>query len=202
MSQPGHQRWAGRHPILTGTWLVLAAIWLTALIAVYDDDPVVSVFAWFIIMVPVTLVIAGLGILGDRITQRREQSASLWTEIPDGLPSSGDRPAAETTVLRQKLDAEAARQREIALRLGQREAELGHREADLRLREALLQPGSSRQPVLLPEAKSTFDPVIIQPDRLPAQSAPAKFCFNCGAWFARDDETCRLCGAPRVGARA
>ncbi len=203
-SQPPGGRWVRRHPVLTVLWLIVAGLWLAATVAVYDDDPGISIFAYVVPMAPVTAIVFGLGVLSDRIRRRRSDGP----DSPSILP---ERPAPQVLTLKpdaasvqRTLDDESQRQRDLALRLGQREAELGRREADLRLREALLQSESSRQPGpgLLPESKPLSSPVMMPPDRLPDQSAPAKFCFNCGAWFARDDQTCRLCGARRVGAEA
>ena len=203
-SQRHPGRWARRHPILTVLWLILAGFWLAAIIAVYDDDPGVSVFAYLIVMAPITLAALGLGVLIDRIRFRRNDGPRVSSARPDQHAPQVLALKPDAASVQRTLDDESRRQRDLALQLGQREAELGRREADLRLREALLLSEPPRQtvPVSVSVSKPSFDPAVMQPDRLPDQTAPAKFCFNCGAWFARDDQTCRLCGARRVGAEA
>ena len=195
------RRWVRRHPVLTVIWLVLAAIWLIAIIAVYDDNPGVSLLAYLIVMAPVTLVIVGQGAVSDRIRRRRVMTSGVPAPLPErpGLLVRSLGP--DVAAVQRKSDEEARRQQDLARRLGLREAALARREADLGLREALLQ--SQPQPVSRPESKpSSLDTTATQPGRLPDQTAPAKFCVNCGAWFARDDQTCWLCGAQRVGAEA
>lgn len=193
-------RWVRRHPVLAVLWLILAGCWLAAIIAVYEDDPGVSLFAYLIPMIPVTAIVFGLGVLSDRFQSRRHDGASVSLLSPGR--SSGQEHAVmpDVALLQRKLDDETRRQQDLALQLRQREAELGRREADLQVREALLRSTPQPQPVSLTESKPSFDPVATQPDRRPDQVGLAKFCFNCGAWFARDDQTCRLCGARRVGA--
>ena len=200
--QPPGRRWVRRHPVLTVLWLIIGGIWLAAIIAVYDDDPGVSLFAYLVPMALVTLIALGLGAVLDRVRQSPGAVADARFPRPDHL-SPSERPIDPgVSALQRKLHDETQRQRDLALQLDRREAELGRREADLQAREALLQSEPPRQPVpaQMPDSKTLTDAAVMQPDRLPDQSAPAKFCFNCGAWFARDDQTCRLCGARRVGA--
>ncbi len=159
-----------------------------------------------LVMAPITLVIFGLGVVGERIRPGRHDKSGALSPVPGQPLSPSHRLEPGAASWQRKLDDETRRQRNLTIQLGQREADLGRREADLRLREALLlsesQPQPVSRPLSAPESKPSFDPAVIPQDRLPDQFAPARFCFNCGAWFTRDDETCRLCGARRVGSEA
>lgn len=198
---PDRKRWVRRHPVLTGVWLVIATIWLLAAIASYDDDLLVTVLAYLLIMAPITLAIYGLGRLSDWIgawltARRAQRETGRLDGMATRLPSRPVAPVAPVTGIdgsfqRLAFDRETARQRQMALDLKEREEALRERE-DLLLAEPLPP---------LPELKPPVVPPVVPLDRPSPAAAPARYCFNCGAWFGSpDDDTCRICRSPRVGA--
>lgn len=193
-SQPGsimlaqsspHRGWIRRHPVLTGLWCVNAVVWLLAMTAAYDDDLLVSIAAFLILVAGGTLVVLGLGWIVDRVNGYHQPADMPDVALPDHTGSIGltgsswqapvNPPMDETKQFDEELvESEAAQWRRL---MRTRHAGAGHAS----------------------QANAGVDTVV--PSRSPAPSATAtkadRFCPHCGLPFEGNELFCRQCGARR-----